>query len=66
MYNAYPVAGVDAGAGSTGVPDYCDRLREITVFQEQALYNTHQLVLTSFTPVARTTPLGSWKLGVGS
>jgi predicted permease len=39
MYNAYPGAGVEAGAGSTGVPDYYDRLRETTVFQEQALYN---------------------------
>jgi predicted permease len=38
MYNAYPGAGVEGG--STGVPDYYDRLRETDVFQAQALYNT--------------------------
>jgi predicted permease len=37
MYNGYPRAGLVGG--STGVPDYYDRLRETTVFQEQALYN---------------------------
>ena len=37
MYNAYPGAGL-GDAGSTGVPDYFDRLRETDVFQEQALY----------------------------
>lgn len=39
MHNAYPGAGL-GDLGSTGVPDYYDRLRETTVFQEQALYNT--------------------------
>jgi predicted permease len=43
MYNAYPGAGVTGG--STGVPDYYDRLRETTVFQEQALYNTRGVTL---------------------
>jgi predicted permease len=38
MYNAYPGAGVERG--SSGVTDYYDRLRETTVFEEQALYNT--------------------------
>src|SRR5215218_9623034 len=38
MYNAYPGAGL--AGGSTGVPDYYDRLRETTVFEEQALYDT--------------------------
>ena len=38
MYNSYPGAGVEGG--SSGVTDYFDRLRETTVFQEQALYNT--------------------------
>jgi predicted permease len=38
MYNSYPGAGVAIDAGSTGVPDYYDRLRETTVFQAQALY----------------------------
>src|SRR4051812_26395578 len=37
MYNAYPGAGVVGG--STGVPDYYDRLKQTDVFQEQALYN---------------------------
>jgi predicted permease len=44
MYNAYPGAGLGDG-GSTGVPDYFDRLRETTVFQEQALYNTRGVTL---------------------
>ena len=44
MYNAYPGAGVH-GRGSTGVPDYYDRLRETDVFQEQALFNTRGVTL---------------------
>jgi putative ABC transport system permease protein len=36
FYNSYPNAGVERG--STGVPDYYDRLRETSVFEEQALY----------------------------
>jgi predicted permease len=43
MYNAYPQAGVVGG--SSGVTDYYDRLRETTVFQEQALYNTRGVTL---------------------
>jgi predicted permease len=43
MFNAYPGAGVVGG--STGVPDYYDRLRDTTVFQEQALYNTRGVTL---------------------
>jgi predicted permease len=43
MFNAYPAAGVTGG--STGVPDYYDRLRDTTVFQEQALYNTRGVTL---------------------
>lgn len=38
VYNSYPKAGGDH-AGAT-VPDYFDRLRELTVFEEQALFNT--------------------------
>src|SRR6266508_1095673 len=38
MANAYPGAGADIGS-SSGVPDYYDRLRDVTVFEEQALYN---------------------------
>ena len=45
MYNAYPGAGLADGRGSTGVPDYFDRLRETDVFQEQALYNTRGVTL---------------------
>ena len=45
MYNAYPGAGVDEGRGSTGVPDYYDRLRETDVFAEQALYNARGVTL---------------------
>jgi putative ABC transport system permease protein len=36
LYNSYPRAGVERA--STGVPDYYDRLREIDVFEELALY----------------------------
>src|SRR3569832_2292572 len=46
MYNAYPGAGLEDGRGSTGVPDYYDRLRETDVFQEQALYNTRGVTLS--------------------
>ena len=38
MGNQYPGAGVGVSSNS-GVPDYYDRLRETTVFSEQALYN---------------------------
>ena len=37
MSNAYPGAGVPVGS-SSGVPDYYDRLRETTVFEEQAMH----------------------------
>src|SRR5260221_5530340 len=43
MYSASPGAGVTGG--STGVPDYYDRLRDTTVFEEQALYNTRGVTL---------------------
>src|SRR5829696_5170024 len=46
MYNAYPGAGLGDGRGSSGVPDYFDRLRETDVFQEQALYNTRGVTLS--------------------
>lgn len=45
MYNAYPGAGLADDRGSTGVPDYFDRLRETDVFQEQALYNTRGVTI---------------------
>jgi predicted permease len=37
MGNAYPGAGAAIG-GSSGVPDYYDRLRETTVYEEQAMF----------------------------
>src|SRR3954471_5488076 len=37
MGNAYPGAGAAIG-GSSGVPDYYDRRRDVTVLEEQALY----------------------------
>ena len=42
MGNAYPGAGAAIG-GSSGVPDYYDRLRDVNVFEEQALYNGRNL-----------------------
>ena len=53
MYNAYPGAGLADGRGSTGVPDYYDRLRETDVFQEQALYNTRGVTLSGTTEAQR-------------
>jgi predicted permease len=38
MANAYPKAGA-GDASNSGVPDYYDRLREISVFEEQSLFN---------------------------
>lgn len=43
MHNSYPNAGVVRA--SNGVPDYYDRLREMDVFEEQALYNTRGLTI---------------------
>ncbi|MEJ2078540.1 MAG: ABC transporter permease [Acidobacteriota bacterium] len=43
MYNSYPNAGVERAA--TGVPDYYDRLRDTTVFEEQALYQNQDLTI---------------------
>src|SRR5262245_4462862 len=37
MGNDYPKAG--AGGVNSGVPDYYDRLRDVNVFEEQALFN---------------------------
>jgi predicted permease len=53
MGNAYPGAGADAAVGgSSGVPDYYDRLREMDVFEEQALYNSRNASIDqSGTPV---------------
>ena len=38
MSNRYPNAGA-AGSTNSGSPDYYDRLRDVHVFEEQAMYN---------------------------
>jgi hypothetical protein len=38
MSNQYPAAGVGRSDNS-GAPDYYDRLRDVTVFEEQAMFN---------------------------
>jgi predicted permease len=43
IFNSYPNAG--ATRGSDGVPDYFDRLRDLTVFEEQALYRREGVTL---------------------
>ena len=60
MGNAYPGAGAAVG-GSSSVPDYFDRLRDMDVFEEQADYNgTNQNIDQNGTPVririTRVTP----------
>ena len=45
VHNSYPGAGVERA--SNGVPDYYDRLRGVTAFEEQALYNTPNLTIGS-------------------
>jgi predicted permease len=51
MANHYPGAGVDTG-GSSSAPDYYDRLRETSVFTEQAMYNSSDVsVDQSGTPI---------------
>ncbi len=66
--NSYPGAG-QAGAGSVSVPDHYDRLRDTTVFEEQALYNgRNQSVEQNGTParirVNQVTPSFFRLLGV--
>ncbi len=60
MGNAYPGAGAAVG-GSSSVPDYYDRLRDLDVFEEQADYNGgNQNIDQNGTPVririTRVTP----------
>jgi predicted permease len=43
IYNSYPKAG--AVYGATAVPDYFDRRRETTAFDEQAMYNQRGVTL---------------------
>jgi predicted permease len=44
LYNSYPKAG--AARSSAGVPDYFDRLREMTAFDEQGLYRRQGYTLS--------------------
>lgn len=44
MSNTYPNAGA-VDSSNSGMPDYYDRLRETTVFEEQALFNHGSLSL---------------------
>src|SRR5947208_9395887 len=39
MANQYPNAGFKALSTNSGSPDYYDRLRDVKVFEEQAMYN---------------------------
>src|SRR5262245_29039727 len=44
--NQYPNAGAGAAAfTNSGVPDYYDRLREVNVYEEQAMYNGANLAI---------------------
>jgi predicted permease len=45
IYNSYPNAG--APRAEAAVPDYFDRLREMTVFEEQAVYRRQDMTLGS-------------------
>src|SRR4051812_45263985 len=42
MSNAYPKAGSD-GLGSSGIPDYYDRIRDMNVYEDQAVFNTRSM-----------------------
>jgi putative ABC transport system permease protein len=55
MYNSYPNAGVEKS--STGVPDYFDRLRDLTVFEEQALYDFNGITIGGERSAERTLSL---------
>src|SRR5713101_3542421 len=46
MSNQYPKAGTGVVAfTNSGVPDYYDRLRDVQVFEEQAMYNFTSLTM---------------------
>ena len=46
MSNTYPKAGAD-GLGSSGVPDYYDRIRDVKVLEDQAVFNTRTMAIDS-------------------
>jgi predicted permease len=56
MHNSYPKAGVVRA--SSGVPDYYDRLREVSAFEEIALYNTPGLTIGDKGSVERVSGMG--------
>ena len=45
MSNQYPNAGSSVASMNSGVPDYFDRLRDMTVFEEQAMYAGRSLAV---------------------
>ena len=50
LTNLYPNAGFSAASpreAATGVPDYFDRLRELTVFEQQSMYRVTSVTLGS-------------------
>ena len=53
FYNSYPGAGVERG--SSGVPDYYDRLRETDVFEEQTLFTVRGQTIGGETDPQRVT-----------
>jgi predicted permease len=44
MSNTYPQAGAD-GLGSSGIPDYYDRIRDVSVLEDQAVYQTRTMAI---------------------
>jgi predicted permease len=44
MSNTYPKAGAD-GLGSSGIPDYYDRIRDVAVLEDQAVYQTRTMAI---------------------
>ena len=44
MSNTYPKAGAN-GLGSSGVPDYYDRIRDVAVLEDQAVYQTRTMAI---------------------
>ena len=44
MSNTYPKAGAN-GLGSSGVPDYYDRIRDVSVLEDQAVYQTRTMAI---------------------
>jgi predicted permease len=55
LYNSYPGAGVQR-AGN-GVPDYYDRLRDVTAFEHQALFNNQGFTIGSAGDAERVTAM---------